>query len=393
MGLFTDAKMQHSLTDLIQNDTFIDWVLHPTTESDAYWWAYSSVSEQNGRTVATARGYVSLLAEDTGRQKPNSIQSEQMWQVIQENITHDPYPARATPSLTGGGNQPNKWAPRRFGNFKIKWQLAASVTILLAFSTAAYQYYYSESDFSLSESAVSALAQPETVAKRNGTNKSMTVLLPDGSSVVLLPGGEIEYLSQNLTSNRTVMLTGKAFFEIVKDENHPFYVFTDGIATKVLGTSFLIDAPADTDEVKVEVKTGRVSVFRANKQNVFALQSVMEGQPTILAPNQKSAFSRSNGQPIKPQELNPQPDAAEPDALMDQSFAFDETPVAEVFDALQRSYNISINFDRTLMKDCTLNATLVGEPFSKKLSVICAALGTDYKISDDAVFITGKACQ
>lgn len=393
MGLLTEAKMQYSLTDLLQNDTFIDWVLHPTTESDAYWLAYSSVSAQNGRTVATARGYVSLLAEDTGRQTPSVTQSEQMWQGIQDNISHEKISARANFTTAETDNRYEERAPRPFGYFKKKWQLAASVTILLAFSTAAYQYYHFENNSSPSKVAAIVSAQPETIARHNTTQKSMTVLLPDGSSAVLLPGGQIEYLSQNSTGNRAVTLTGKAFFEIVKDKNRPFYVFTDGITTKVLGTSFLIDAPADTDEVKVEVKTGRVSVFKANKQNVFALEGVMEGQTTILTPNQKSAFSRSKGEAIKPLETTSPNEGAKSEASFDQSFAFDDTPAAEVFDALQRTYNIPIHFDRALLKDCTLNATLVGEPFGKKLSVICAALGAEFKILNDEVFITGKACQ
>lgn len=385
--------MQYTLTELIQKDDFIDWVLHPSTDSDAYWLAYSSGSDQNGRTVAAARGYVSLLAEDTGRQKPSPAQSEQMWQVIKENITHENYPRLTATSSSNIDHQIGKRTPLRTGSFKRKWQFAASVVALLAFSTAAYRFYHSQRNVIVAESAAPVLSRPEMMVRHNTTQKPMTVFLPDGSSVVVLPGGRIDYQSKNTPGNRSVTLVGTAFFEIKKDKSRPFYVFTDGIATKVLGTSFLIDAPIGTDQVKVEVKTGRVSVFRANKLQAFAMDNMIEGLPTVLTPNQKSAFSRSNGQQIKLSELNAQSEAVKPDALIDQSFAFDETPVTEVFDALQRSYNIPIHFNRTLLKGCTLNATLVGEPFSKKLSVICAALGTEFKIIDDEVFITGKACQ
>ncbi len=376
--------MQYTLTELIQKNDFIDWVLHPSAESNAYWQGYAAGSPEKKRVVASARGYVQLLAADTGRHKPTPEQSEQMWQVVQHNMTREDRPI----PITSPGKESQSTQP-----FFIRksWQLAASIVVLLAFSTAAYRYFYSQSDFTVSESATTP--QPKMAARRNNTQKPMTVLLPDGSSVVLLPGGQLDYLSQNLPGNRAVMLSGKAFFEIVKDKNRPFYVFTDGLATKVLGTSFLLDAPANADEVKVEVRTGRVLVFKANRDQDFRSENVAEGQTTVLIPNQKSAFSRSNGQQIKSLVLNSHLKEVEPDALFDQSFAFDDTPVAEVFDALQRSYNIPIHYDRALLKDCTLNATLVGEPFAKKLSVICAALGTEYKISNDEVFVSGKACQ
>lgn len=387
--------MHYTLTELIQNDAFIDWVLHPDAESNAYWHTYAAGSAEKHRTVDRARGYVSLLAEDTGRQKPSPAQSEQMWKAIQETISPESriQPVPST-SLSRDLALTVESAPRLW-LFKRKWQLAASIAMMLAVSTAAYRQYEASSDLlaSASTSGTSlATTQPESIARHNATSRPMTVLLPDGSSVVLLPGGKIQYASLDLGKKRAVTLSGKAFFEIVKDKERPFYVFTGGVTTKVLGTSFLVDAPAGTDEMNVEVKTGRVSVFMANEDEVLHDLKNSEAKATILTPNQKSVFSRANGHPIKltPRSLeSPLPIAEE---VLTQSFSFDEAPIVEVFDALQSAYNVKVNFNRALMKDCTLNATLEGEPFSKKISVICAALGTTFEIRNDEVFITAKNC-
>ncbi|MEQ9230644.1 MAG: FecR domain-containing protein, partial [Cyclobacteriaceae bacterium] len=76
-------------------------------------------------------------------------------------------------------------------------------------------------------------------------------ILEDGSTLSLKAGAQITQL-EFTESERKVYVKGKVFFEVVRDENRPFYVITEDATVKVLGTSFLVNGETDYTEVCVE---------------------------------------------------------------------------------------------------------------------------------------------
>src|SRR5690606_37685879 len=92
---------------------------------------------------------------------------------------------------------------------------------------------------------------------------------------------KVEILRLAESGNREVKLTGEAFFEIKKDESRPFLVYAQGIVTKVLGTSFNIRARQGDEKIIVDVKTGKVAVFREKNSNE---------EPYLLTPNQQVVY-------------------------------------------------------------------------------------------------------
>ena len=375
-------RTPYTLTELIQNDDFIAWVLHPDEISDRHWQAYVAAFPEKKQTVEDAKGYVILLAEDTGRHNPTPEQSDRMRQVVQSSIHQDEEQENeiSLDSKHGGID----WR---------MWRIAASVAVLLGIGTAGYFYLNQLPESRFTQTEISP-EDSNTLRRTNDTDKPMTIILSDGSSVVLLPGSILEYSTEEHSKRREVRLVGRAFFEIVKNREKPFFVYTDEVATKVLGTSFLIDAPADREEMKIEVKTGQVAVFPLSRhpseaERAAADESELRG--LLVGKDEKVAVSRLNGKPIKIVETPARTVAAKD--ISEEAFVFDETPVSEVFEALELAYNVEIKYDAQAMGACPLNATLVGEPFIKKLNVICAALDAKYEMKDNLVTITGAGCR
>ncbi|REA61308.1 FecR family protein [Dyadobacter luteus] len=372
---------QYSLTELIRNDDFIAWVRHPDEASEARWQEFLKNNPEKRSVVEDARGYVNLVAEDTGKHKPTTEQSRKMWSVVESHMADD---AEEEVSVAEEKTI-NSW----------QWaRIAASVVLIAGFGVAVYWYQHKPSQVAIVNANVEVGTISDVIEKVNDSDKPMTILLEDGSSVVLEPAGKLSFFVKSTTAKREVSLRGKAFFEIVKDKKRPFIVYTDGLATKVLGTSFLIDAPENGSEIKVEVKTGQVSVFplslNASEKEKEAF-SKPELTGTILNRDEKIAFSKVNGKTIKlqdtPRVVNVTTDIA------DQLFIFDETPASEVFKALESAYNIKIVYKESLISNCPLNATLVGQSFTEKLTAICIALDAQYEIRDDHVIISGKGCK
>jgi len=90
----------------------------------------------------------------------------------------------------------------------------------------------------------------------NTTLQVKRVELPDGSIVELDPFTKLEY-AKNFKEHRTLKLQGTAFFQVEKDENHPFVVQCDKTTTTVLGTTFTIGQRAQ-ENVRVRLYEGSV---------------------------------------------------------------------------------------------------------------------------------------
>ncbi|TDE16761.1 FecR family protein [Dyadobacter psychrotolerans] len=369
----------YTLTELIRNDDFISWVRHPDAESEARWQQFLLEYPEKTKVVEDARGYVNLLAEDTGKSKPTIEQTNKMWRVVESHLHEENVEDVQQPKIISA------W----------KWlRIAASIALVLGITSVSYWYLNRQTEIASVIGPQVAVTENGLIEKFNDTGKPMTVLLADGSSVVLQPNGKLSFSSKINTKKREVNLTGKAFFEIVKDPQRPFLVYTDGIATKVLGTSFLVDAPENGSEINVEVKTGKVSVFALNKNASLSEREEAEKpelKGIILSRDQKIAFSRVSGKPVKLPETSLE--IANVADISTQLFVFDETPMSEVFKALESAYNIKIIYNESLISNCPLNATLIGQPFTEKLTVICAALDAQFEIKDNQVTITGNGCR
>jgi len=377
----------YSLTELIRNDDFIAWVRQPDEMNDARWRQFLLKHPKKKQTVESARRYIIFMGEDTGKAQPTSEQSEKMWKAVEKHLRGE---------LVGEQEENEEEIEPEPGRITSGWRwirIAASTALIAGMASFSYWYYTNQvghgDHFSLyaNERSIENL-----VRKNNDTNKPMMVLLPDGSSVVLHPGSSLSYVNTVNAKTREVTLKGRAFFEIVKNPEKPFLVYTFGLATKVLGTSFLIDAPEKGKEIKVEVTTGKVSVFSLDDSQMSEnVTNSTELKGFILNPAEKIAFSREDGKFIK--TVVSEDEKTKENDISRQTFVFDETPVSEVFLALENAYNVRILYNKEKMGSCPLNATLVGQPIFEKLSVICNALDAEFEIKDNLVTITGQGCK
>ncbi|MHA4807312.1 FecR family protein [Flavitalea flava] len=91
--------------------------------------------------------------------------------------------------------------------------------------------------------------------------KVKQLLLPDNSVAWLKSGTTLRYDASFGYRNREVELVeGEAFFEVQKNGNHPFLVKTGRLETKVLGTSFNVQAYRENPHIQVWVDHGCVQV-------------------------------------------------------------------------------------------------------------------------------------
>jgi len=91
-----------------------------------------------------------------------------------------------------------------------------------------------------------------------GAQKKLT--LPDGSEIMLNVGSKLVISKDFGEEYREVTLVGEAFFNVAKDHIKPFIIHSGMLKTRVVGTSFNINAYPDLEKIKIAVLTGKVKV-------------------------------------------------------------------------------------------------------------------------------------
>ena len=226
----------------------------------------------------------------------------------------------------------------------------------------------------------------DLITFNNNTSHTTKLIFPDRSYIDLQAGGRIVYEKNFTGHQRKVYLNGIGFFQVTKDHNKPFIVYTDRLVTKVLGTSFTIDSHGTDGPASVTVVTGKVAVFHRDEFKAENLSADLTGG-ILLTPNHVAVLSPAN-KFIK--KLADRPVVISEKA--DISFAFDNTPVSEVFDRLEQAYSIHVVYDEARLRNCAISVDMGHEDFYHKLDVICRTLNLTYISADGNVNISGNGC-
>jgi transmembrane sensor len=137
------------------------------------------------------------------------------------------------------------------------------------------------------------------------------VRLPDGTKVWLNNASALKYPAtfSNL-KKRSVELNGEAYFEVAKDQLHPFVVKTAEQEVEVLGTHFNINSYTDENSTRTTLLEGAVKVSLVNGilskvikpgEEVLNIQQQLQVRPANLkdAVAWKSGYFRFNNENLE----------------------------------------------------------------------------------------------
>lgn len=167
---------------------------------------------------------------------------------------------------------------------------------------------------------------PQTSIHAETTNQHVT--LPDGSLVHLRKGATLSYPAS--MADRTVELSGEAFFEPAANAATPFRIRTARAVFQDIGTSFLVNDQPASDELTVI--TGKVKFSeKANPSNSL-----------ILTKGQKALLSGSSFTAIAP--------AGDPNVLAWKTdiLDFKDQPLSDVAADIADYYQTIITIDPAL---------------------------------------------
>ncbi|SDE09330.1 FecR family protein [Dyadobacter soli] len=223
-------------------------------------------------------------------------------------------------------------------------------------------------------------ALPVTTFKNTG-KQIVRHKLPDGSVVTMHPNAIIEYHTAFATNKRFVIFSGEGFFDVTKDKTRPFNIKSGEMIIRVLGTSFNVKAIESQKKFQVDVVTGSVQVTAAGKS--------FDRQEVVLKPQQQALFELDSKK-LTSKTLPPQ---TKKEIYEPVTIVFEETPLNQVIEQLEKRFNVSISLANPGLARCGLTANLESQAFPSILEMLCTSLEVTYTISGNNITINGEPCE
>ncbi|MFC1222925.1 FecR family protein [Pedobacter sp. BG31] len=223
------------------------------------------------------------------------------------------------------------------------------------------------------------------LSKTTQKGERLKLILPDSSVVYLGAESRLTWPSRFVKGNlRNIQLEGEAFFEVKHDTTSPFIVQSGEMQTRVLGTSFNIYAYPEDETFSVAVRTGKVGVSENSTGKLRHL--------SLLTPGMKLSYHlKAHHYDIRNERIS------EINAWIKNSFAFKDVSLANMFQSLERYYNVRFEMKTNKLNDCRYNATFTNKSISDIMEEIRIMSGKKmrYKIDNANKIITvwGEGCQ
>jgi len=290
------------------------------------------------------------------------------------------------PGITGDAN-----APRR------KRRLLAGAGILLVCIVAGTWFFRS-------------VPHPETPAPRQLAYRSEVstkygsktkLVLPDGTQVWLNSGSKLTYDKTYGATVREVLLTGEAYFDVVKNAARPFVIHAPGFNIKVLGTAFNVRSfPGE--------KKSETSLIRGSIEVTFSDRPT---EKIILKPNEKLVIANENTpdkQPVAatiykkekdniPQEpivavshltYEPSDSTIVETSWMVNKLIFRSEPFEDLAIRLERWYGVHIRFANEDLKKKKFTGAFENETIQQALKALQYSWPFRYSINKQEILLT-----
>lgn len=154
------------------------------------------------------------------------------------------------------------------------------------------------------------------------------IVLSDGTGVWLNAASTLTFPVVFTGTERTVTISGEAYFEVAKNARMPFRVNAHGAVIEVLGTHFNISAYSDDPLNHTTLLEGKIRLVKG-------------GKSVVLKPGQQARYSEDGGAISIIEQVG----ADEAIAWKNGSFNFNNQDLVTVMNQISRWYNVNVKYE------------------------------------------------
>ena len=277
---------------------------------------------------------------------------DKMFARIKAEVLNEPV---RIPDTKPAGRSPRKalvpaWA---------RWAAMICIPIFIAFFT--YNI------LSISDTDI----QSPFIVKADKGDKA-TVVLPDGTDVILNSASQLSYLRDFGKNERRVQLDGEGYFKVAHDTRHTFIVQVGELEVKVLGTVFNVCAYQDEQDVTVVLLEGKVGVHTPSSS-------------LIMKPGEKMNYNKSTHK-FTTEKVYPEDYVT----CTKGSLYFQNESLDNIMKALSRVYDVTIHIDSPRIAKERFTGTIPGGGIQNALNIIMLTSPFRYEVKDSVIVLKEK---
>jgi Fe2+-dicitrate sensor, membrane component len=208
----------------------------------------------------------------------------------------------------------------------------------------------------------------ETVSTRK------TITLPDGTVVILADSSQVLTDEGFNRTNRTVYLTGQAYFDVTSQAERPFTVLGKLTKTVVLGTAFTVKEDLHEGVAEVTLLRGKVKVNPHEHPDREA--TILPAQRYVYRMD-KPIGSKGDTIITTPLEV----------AWAKQTFHFENDPLEAIVGELSNWYGIQVRFTDEDVKQYRYTGRFEGESIQDILESLQLSYPFGFRMEGDTLFI------
>ncbi|WP_421893151.1 FecR family protein [Marinoscillum sp.] len=318
---------EFEVRDFLQNEFFVDWVIHQHPEADHFWSNWLKRHPEKVSDVEMARELVKSIHYKEEHAMKSDEYSILMERILQHKAPHG--------------------VIRTTSDFVLRhsYRVAASLLFLVGFSLIFYLNYPD----------ATSTSEPSLVWKVAATEygQKKAVQLPDGTRVMLNSGSTIKYPEGFGPNLRLIKFEGEGFFDVAHNPEKPFVIESGAFTTRVLGTSFNLKHFEEEREASVSVLTGKVEV------------QTESGISSILLPNEMGIYDKESDD-LRRQQF----DQRKLMAWTHGTLLFENEDLPTIFERLEKWYGVTFE----VKEGTRLAGKYSGEYKQKSLELILEGL-------------------
>lgn len=351
----------YQASDFLVDDYFVDSMLNPTNESEAFWKVH--IDENKIDTDEFISAYMTLKSLHESKPTVSAERVDLLWnRIVETNMSrqykvkrysHFRYAAVAccivgvigfsVLTLFKLNNTKTSQSIADFARENIihiqqpnaQIQLVSNKQTLSVVGTQAKIEYDSIGNMRVNNKLVARNQSGLTFYNKSTYSqlrvpygKRAFLKLCDGTSLWVNTGSTVIYPNTFSKEKREIFVEGEVFAEVFHDPSHPFIIRTEKLDVQVLGTVFNVSAYKEDKQTNVVLVSGSVNV------------KPKDGRTTSIKPNQLFAYT-DQASTLR------NVDVENYTSWHDGNYIFHNEPIENILLRLSRYYNVTMKLPST----------------------------------------------
>ena len=358
----------YSVEDFILDARFTKWVLEPNPETNRYWENWLANHPHRWKDLSEARKL--LLNLSMHEHAIKKTQKQELLAQINSKIDQDDQ-AEEKKIVPISPESVLQYYKHKYQASRNYWWVKIAAILVLALGTV----------FIIQLNTVEVQPQkalPVMTQKSTEWGVKSHITLKDGTRVLLNAGSKISYLPNFSETERNVYLEGEAYFEVAKDLERPFKVYSGQTVTTALGTTFNISAYPGQPNISIALIEGKVKV--GNEQH----DNPQQNHNLLLLPGEMATYHLQESK-FEKGAFNEKMVTSWVKGIL----YFKEDSEREVFSKLEKWYGVKIKASQS-PKKWNYSAEFQNESLENVLFAMSYTMNFTYEIRSSEVLIYYK---